>query len=203
MKTNSVLSFRNLIAAVLVAFTVTGCSTQRFYANYYADPKPRKTGYEDLKAVANPQPVYLVFDMYSAEGSFPEATRKIGPKIVRVLHSSGLFSSVSSVGSENIARIQISMRETAVLTGHETKTLPEGLSSGLVGSKGAIVYSFTASYQPPGKDGLKKTYPHAVHIVDGTNPALGMPMTATHAVDTVVEQVVLNFLRDLQTADKL
>jgi hypothetical protein len=195
----------SLSAVVAAILFVAGCSSPMFYANYYADPKPRKTRYEDLKAVANPQPVYLVFDMYSAEGSFPEATRKLGPKIVRVLQNSGLFSTVSSVGSDNIARIQISMRETAILTGHETKTLPEGLTSGLVGSKGAIVYSFTASYQPPGNEGLKKTYPHAVHIVEGTNPALGdsMPLTAAHAVDAVVEQVVLNFLRELQTADKL
>jgi hypothetical protein len=206
MKSKIVLPVWGLLAAATLAvLIVAGCSTQSFYANYYADPKPRKTRYEDLKAVAKPQPVYLVFDMYSAEGSFPEATRKLGPKVVRVLQNSGLFSSVASVGSENIARFQLSMRETAVLTGQETKTLPEGLSSGLVGSRGAIVYSFTAAYQPPGKEGLKKVYPHAVHIVEGTNPALGdsMPMTASHAVDAVVEQVVLNFLRDLQTADKL
>jgi len=206
MKSKIVSPAWGMLAAVTLAvLVIAGCSMQSFYANYYADPKPRKTRYEDLKAVANPQPVYLVFDMYSAEGSFPEATAKLGPKVARVLKRSGLFSSVVNVGSENIARIQLSMRETALLTGHETKTLPEGLSSGLVGSKGAIVYSFTASYQPPGKEVLKKTYPHAVHIVEGTNPALGdsMPLTAAHAVDEVVEQVVLNFLRDLQTADKL
>jgi hypothetical protein len=195
----------SLSAVVAAILFVAGCSSPMFYANYYADPKPRKTRYEDLKAVANPQPVYLVFDMYSAEGSFPEATRKLGPKIVRVLQNSGLFSTVSSVGSDNIARIQISMRETAILTGHVTKTLPVGLTSGLVGSKGALVYSFTASYQPPGKEGVKKTYPHAVHMVEGTHPALGdaMPLTAAHAVDAVVEQGVLNVLRELQTADKL
>jgi hypothetical protein len=206
MNSKTVSPARGLLAAAaLGVLLIAGCSTQSFYANYYADPRPRKTRYEDLKPVANPQPVYLVFDMYSAEGSFPEATAKLGPKVARVLQRSGLFSSVSSVGSENIARIQLSMRETAVLSGHETRTLPEGLTSGLVGSKGAIVYSFTAYYQLPGKEGLKKVYPHAVHIVEGTNPALGdsMPMTATHAVDSVVEQVVLNFLRDLQTADKL
>jgi hypothetical protein len=109
------------------------------------------------------------------------------------------------VGSENMARIQISMREMALLSGADAQSLPEGLTSGLTGSQGAIVYSFTATYQPPGKEAVKKTYPHAVHIVKGTNPALGdsMPMTASHAVDSVVEQVVLNFLRDLQKDGKL
>jgi hypothetical protein len=192
----------------LVALTVlalAGCSTQRFAASYYLDPRPPRTSYSDLVPPTTPQPVYLVFDMYSAQGSFPEATQKLGPKIVHVLKNSGLFSSVASVGSENIARIQISMRETAVLTGNDTKSLPKGLTSELAGSRGAIVYSFTAYYQLPGGQAVKKVYPHAIHVVDANSAALGdaLPMTGAHAVDVMVEQVVLNFLRELQTERKL
>jgi len=194
-----------LVALGLGLASLGGCSTQQFYANYYLDPKPAKLSYDDLKPVANPRPVYLVFDMYSAEGSFPEATRKLAPKIVHVLDYSRLFSSVSKVGSENMARIQISMRETAVLSGQDAKSLPDGLTSGLRGSQGVIIYQFTASYQPPGKEIVKKVYPHAIHIVKGSNPALGdaLPMTASHAVDAMIEQVVLHFLRDLQNEGKL
>jgi hypothetical protein len=194
-----------LVVVGLGLAALAGCSTGQFYANYYVDPKPPKTSYADLKPAAHPKPVYLVFDMYTPEGSFPEATRKIGPKIFRVLDDSRLFSSVSKVGSENIARIQVSMREAAVLTGHDAKSLPDGLTSGLRGSKGAIVYQFTASYQPPGKDAVKKVYPHAVHIVEGNSPLLAdaTPMTASHAVDAVVEQVMLTFLRDLQKDGQL
>ena len=52
---------------------------------------------------------------------------------------------------------------------------------------------------------MKKIYSHAVHIVEGNSTALGdaLPMTASHAVDTMVEQVMLNFLRDLQKERKL
>jgi hypothetical protein len=157
MKTNVSSSPRNLLVPItLVALALAGCSTQRFSASYYLDPKPPHASYADLIAPADPQPVYLVFDMYSAEGSFPEATRKIGPKIARILKQSSLFSSVASVGSENIARIQVSMRESAVATGQDTKSLPPGLTSNLTGSRGAIVYSFTAYYQPPGKPVVKK-----------------------------------------------
>jgi hypothetical protein len=196
---------RSILLLALAILALAGCATQRFVADYYLDPRPPRMSYSDLATPTNPQPVYLVFDMYSAQGSFPEATQKIGPKIVHVLKSSGLFSSVASVGSENIARIQMSMRETAVLTGQETKSLPKGLTSGLTGSRGAIVYSFTAYYQPPGGPAVKKVYPHAIHIVEGNSPQLGeaLPMTGAHAVDTMVEQVVLNFLHDLQAERKL
>ena len=205
--TSNVSSLRHglLLPVALASLALAGCSTQRFSASYYLDPKPPRASYADLVTPANPQPVYLVFDMYSAEGSFPEATRKIGPKIVRILNQSGLFSTVANVGSENIARIQISMRETAAVTGHDTKSLPPGLTSSLAGSRGAIVYSFTAYYQPPGRNAVKKVYPHAVHIVEGDSPELGdaLPMTGSHAVDVMVEQVMLNFLRDLQKERQL
>jgi hypothetical protein len=195
---------RTVLLAALAALA-GGCASERFYANYYVDPKPPQVAYSDLKKPSSPNPVYLVFDMYSAEGSFPEATRKIGPKVARVLQNSHLFSNVSSVGSENIPRLQLSMRETAVLTGHDAKALPDGLTSGLSGSRGVIVYQFTAQYQAPGKEAVKKVYPHAVHIVEGTDPKLGdsMPLTAAHAVDEMVERVTLNLLRDLQREGKL
>jgi hypothetical protein len=182
-----------------------GCSTQRFYANYYLDPKPPTLSTADLTPPPSPQPVYVVFDMYQGTSSFPEATRKLAPKVAETIDRSGLFSGVSKVGSENMARIQVSMRETAVLSGADARTLPEGLTSGLSGSKGAIVYQFTLAYQPPGKDAYRRTLPHAVHIVEGSPAALAnsSPMTAAHAVDAMVEQVILRFLRDLQREKKL
>ena len=192
-----------LFALILVS--ITGCSTQQFYASYYIDPKPAYVEYSELVPPVDRQPVYLVFDMYSAEGSFPEATRKLAPKVAQTIRDSRLFSTVSKVGSENMARIQISMRETGVLSGHDdTKNLPQGLTA-LPGSKGIITYAFTAQYQAPGRDVVKKTYPHAVHVVPDDRTGLGnaLPMTAGHAVDRMVEQVVLGFLRDLQREKKL
>src|SRR5215510_15468126 len=84
--------------AALAVMLLAGCSTQRFATDYYLDPRPPRISYSELTAPTNPQPVYLVFDMYSTQGSFREATQKLGPKIVHVLKDSGMFSSVSGVG---------------------------------------------------------------------------------------------------------
>jgi hypothetical protein len=191
-----------LSAVVLLAglFGLAGCATERFVASYYIDPKPPRLLSADLNKPAQPEPVYLVFDVYAGGASYSDATRKLGPKVSQVLEDSHLFSTVSKVGSENMARIQVAMKETAVLTGKEAATLPEGLTSGIAGSKGVIAYQFNLSYQPAGGSAVRKTYPHAVHYVNGTSPQLGdqMPMNASHAVNVMVEQVVLRFLRDLQ-----
>jgi hypothetical protein len=198
---------RSSHSALLLAgcLFLAGCSAGEFYANYYIDPKPPRLTYSDLKPPHDPKPVYLVFDMYASGSAFTEATRKLAPKIARTVEGSHLFSTVSKVGSENMARIQVSMRETAVLAGKDTRTLPEGLTSGLKGSKGAIVYQFTTTYQAPGQEAVKKIYPHAVHVVEGSSPQLAdvFPLTASHAVDVMVEQVMLHFLRDLQREGKL
>jgi hypothetical protein len=188
-----------------LSLAVAGCSTMRFSTGFCVDPKPLLVGYHDLKRPAEPQPVYLVFDMYSEEGSFPEATRKLGPKVVRVLKDSRMFSSVSAVGSENIAAIQLTMRETPVADSTAPNSLPAGLTSGLPGSQGAVAYQFTATYKPPGKPPVKKTYPHAVHVLGGkaADPFITPPMTAAQAVDAILEQVTLTFLRDLQREGKL
>jgi len=170
-----------ILCPVLVG-GMAGCSTQQFYANYYLDPKPPKLSVADLKRPASPQPVYLVFDMYAGGTAFREATQKLGPRVARIVEDSGLFSSLT-----------------------QTRNLPEGLTSGLAGSKGAIVYQFTATYQAPGQEAVKKVFPHAVHIVEGDSPQLAdsFPMTASHAMDAMVDQAMLRFLRDLQREGKL
>ncbi len=194
-----------LLVAAALSVALAGCSTMRFSTSYCVDPKPARVNYQDLKTPSNPQPVYLVFDMYSEDGSFPEATRKLAPKVVRVLKDSRLFSSVSSVGSENMASIQVSMRETTIGNSTVPGSLPAGLTSGLLGSRAAVAYEFNAAYKPPGQPPVTKTYAHAVHVLEGKNadPLVTPPMTAAQAVDVILEQVTLKFLRDLQLSGKL
>ena len=92
-----------------------------------------------------------------------------------------------------------------MLTGQKAKSLPAGLSSGLSGSRGVLIYQFNLAYQPVGKEVVRKAYVHAVHDAEGDSGEFRdvFPMTAAHAVDTMVEQVMLRFLRDLQKEGKL
>ncbi len=184
------------VAAALLA----GCSTQRFVAGYAIDPKPPRTDYSDLKPVANPQPVALGFDMHQGQASFPEATARLGPKAARFIEDSRLFSSIARVPSEQTARLQITLTAMATISGSEAKPLPAGLTSGLPGSEAAVIYMFSASYQPPGKPLVRKVYHHAIHVLNSKTgwQKNDEPMTASEATDAMLEQLVLNFLRDLQ-----
>lgn len=196
---------KSLLFPLAAVALLAGCSTGRFAAGYALDPKPARATYADLKPAANSQPVSLVFDMHRPEGPFAEGTQKFGPKLARIIEDSQLFSSLAKVGSENMARLQITLSEVTAVTGAGAKELPAGLTTGLPGSEAAVVYTFSASYTPPGKEPVKKVYHHAIHVLNSKTgwQQNSEPLTAGQATDAMIEQLTLNFLKDLQREGKL
>jgi hypothetical protein len=194
-----------LLIVACSAALLAGCSTQRFAAAYAIDPKPPRTSYTDLAPPASPQPVALVFDMHQEANAFPAATARLGPRVARVIEESKLFSSIAKVPSEQTARLQITLSEMASVAGTEMKTLPAGLTSNLPGSEAAVLYMFTASYQAAGKPPVKKVYHHAIHVLNSKTgwQQNDQVLTASQATDAMLEQLTLNFLRDLQREGKL
>jgi hypothetical protein len=193
--------FLILAAAGLLA----GCSTQRFVASFTVDPKPPHVEYRDLKPVAEPQQVALVFDMQNEKGQFPEATAQLGPKLARVIEHSRLFSGIAKVPSATTAKLQISLREMAEVLGDGLKKLPPGLTSNMPNSEAAVVYLFSASFQASGQSPVSKVYHHAIHVLNSKSGWIDNqpPMTASQATSVMLEQLTLNFLRDLQREGKL
>ena len=189
--------FLILAAAGLLA----GCSTQRFVASYAVDPKLPHVEFRDLKPVANPQQVALVFDVQTENGLFPEATAKLGPKLARVIEDSGLFDGIARVPSATTAKLQITLRDM----GDNPRNFPPSLTKNMPHSEAAVVYLFSASFQASGQTPVTKNYHHAIHVLNSKSGWIDdqPPMTATHARDVMLEQLTLTFLRDLQREGKL
>ena len=189
--------FLILAAAGLLA----GCSTQRFVASYAVDPKLPHVEFRDLKPVANPQQVALVFDVQTENGLFPEATAKLGPKLARVIEDSGLFAGIARVPSATAAKLQITLRDM----GDNPRNFPPSLTKNMPHSEAAVVYLFSASFQASGQTPVTKNYHHAIHVLNSKSGWIDdqPPMTATHARDVMLEQLTLTFLRDLQREGKL
>ena len=213
MKTNSVdlicnqkSAARPLLAlalAVVSLGSLTGC----LHLDYYVDPKPARLSASDLRLPAKPKPVHLIFDVYNENGPFLEATGKLAPKVLDVVTFSGLFSSIAKVGSENMPRLQIIITEAPLPASGElsNQPVPQGISANLPGTAGGVVYTLTGSYTVAGKPPVKKTYNHAVHVAssNGPRPKGARKMRAISAVEDIVEQMTLSFLRDLQAGGAL
>ena len=195
-------TLRLLLALALLAPALTGCLHQ----NFYVDPKPKRVSFDHLRVVKDPKPVQLVFDVYNEAGPFPGATQKLAPKVLEVVTFSGLFSSIVKVGSDNMPRLQLVIT-VAPLPGKDeapTQPLPPEVSSNLPGTDGGLVYTLTGTFQPAGQPAVKKIYHNAIHVAtNGPRPAGAKRMRAIGAVEDVVEQMLLTFLRELQTSGKL
>ena len=196
-----IVVFPLLAAAALLA----GCSTQRFVASYAVDPKPPHLDYSDLKPVADPKQVALVFDVQNDKGLFPEATARLGPKLARVVEDSRLFAGIAKVPSATTAKLQVTLREMGILSGDDPKKFPAGLTSNMPSSEAAVVYLFSASFQASGQTPVSKNYHHAIHVLNSKGGWVDNqpPMTASQATGVMLERLTLNFLRDLQQEGKL
>jgi hypothetical protein len=212
MKTNPIVSLRPLSTlrlapvlalAVLSAGLLTGCLSR----NYYVDPKPARVSFEDLPIIKSPKPVQLIFDVYNENGPFPEATKKLAPAVLDVVTFSGLFSSIAKVGSDNMPRLQLVITEAPLPAPGEptSQPVPQGVSANLPGTAGGVVYTLSGTYTLAGKTPVKKVYNHAIHVATskGPRPAGAKRMGAMGAVDDIVGQMTLTFLRDLQKAGAL
>lgn len=180
---------------------LAGCSTQRFIAGYAVDPKPQHVEFSDLKPVAHPQQVALVFDVQTENGVFPEATAKLGPKLARVIEDSRLFSGIARVPSATTAKLQITLRDM----GSDTRNFPASLTRNMPNSEAAVIYLFSASFQASGQSPVSKNYHHAIHVLNSKAGWIDNqpPMTAGQATSAMLEQLTLSFLRDLQREGKL
>ncbi|MGH8248274.1 MAG: hypothetical protein ACREUU_17775, partial [Gammaproteobacteria bacterium] len=183
------MKFNSLFPLSVAAGLLAGCSTQRFVASYTVDPKPPRIEYRDLQPVAAPQPVALVFDVQNEQGQFPEATTRLGPKLARVIEDSRLFAGIAKVPSATTAKLQITLREMAVLSGDDPKKFPAGLTSNLPNSEAAVVYLFSASFQAAGQSPISKVYHHAIHVLNSKSGWIDNepPMTASQATSVMLE----------------
>ena len=75
----------------------------------------------------------------------------------------------------------------------------------LPGTAGGVVYTLNGTYTLAGKTPVKKVYNHAIHVATskGPRPEGAKRMRAMSAVDDIVGQMTLTFLRDLQKAGAL
>jgi hypothetical protein len=187
---------KNLIALIISFFALTGCLQMRSYV----DPNLPQVSYSDIHVNDNSKAMVLKFEFRRNGKPHALATKQVLPQIIRTFNASRLFSSVSSSGSSDLAHFDIVMDNVADTGGAFGKGLGTGFTFGAVGSMVTDGYTFTATYTAPGKNPVTKAYSHALHSTVGNakGPEGLEPMSVQQALDTVIEQLVLNLLRDLQ-----
>ena len=166
----------------------------------YVDPKFRDADYLSIKAPDSPRPV-VVTAIFQTNGKPKKQLHTlVRKKVTKVLAATRIFTEAANAQTNQAGRLEITVNNVGDIGGAVGKGVGTGLTFGLAGSAVVDGYEMTAIYTPVGGSPVTKTYKHAIHSTVGLHSApKGMePVPIADAFDQVVEDMLLNFLRDLQ-----
>jgi hypothetical protein len=197
MKTiNLFLSSRLLILPALLVLSCSGCSN----LNSYIDPQFRVVSRQSLSPLPARVPVIIETDSQANGRPNDKPLQSLlRQKIIHVLWQSGTFTEAIDSGS-SAGRLSISINNLADGSSAVAKGVITGLSGGLVGSKVVDRFVMIATYAPVGNSQITKEYRHVLYTTIGarTSPPGMIAVPPGKAYETIVEDLILNFLGALQ-----
>ncbi len=198
---NSKLGGGAFIRRIVMAAAVVGASVLTGCASVYVDTATKEVPASEMKKVANPKPVQLVFEFQTKGAPNPRATTLLKDTVAKEVVDTGLFSKVASEPTPNIGMLNVTLNNVPLTDNAAGKGFVTGLTFGLAGSAVTDGYICTVSYLPAGQTTpIVKTARHAIHTTVGNaNPPAGVQKAPSmlDAVQKMTRDVVSNALKDL------
>ncbi|WP_232515258.1 hypothetical protein [Burkholderia ambifaria] len=191
----------SLLRSAMLASMLSLTALLSACANFYVDTATKEVPAAEMKQVAQPKPVQLVFEFQSKGVPNPRATDQLKDVVIKEVKETRLFSSVSADSTPGVAMLNVTLNNVPLTDNIAAKGFVTGLTFGLAGSAVTDGYICTVSYLPAGQSTpIVKTARHAIHTTMGiANP----PATAQkspsirEAIDTMTRDVLSNALKDL------
>jgi hypothetical protein len=192
------LSSKSMIKFCLLAmFAVifVGClGTQTF-----VEPRYHLVGYKDITPALNPTPIKLLVVAQSNGSENPKASVFWTQQVTRVLKKSRVFEpTLADFQGELIITVNnLGSRGTAVAKGAVT-----GLTLGAIGSNVTDRFIMNVEFHDASGQIFSKRYEHAIYTTVGNStPPPGLaPLGLGEALAAVSDDLVLHFIKDLQTS---
>jgi hypothetical protein len=184
------------VAFLCLLTLVPGC----FSPKTYLDPQFRKVSYLGLTQAENLRAVVVDVQFQFNGQEKQQMVRSLHARVTTVLRHSKLFYETND-HSAPTARMKTVINNFGSVGSAIGKGLGTGLSLGLIGSEVVDGYEMAAAYTPPEEGiSLVKNYKHALHTTLGLQkaPAGLQPVNFAVAFDQILEDMLLNFLSDLQ-----
>jgi hypothetical protein len=182
-----------VITIVIVPFLMSGCLSTKSYV----DPQYRKASYNDIAPVAE---AYLAnleveFQLNGEHKQSVDAT--VRSEVEKALYSINIIVP-TNLESELI--LKVTVNNIADLGKARAKGFGTGLTFGAAGSTVTDFYDIKIELYKGNEEALIKNYKHAIHTTIGNKPApLNVePATTAVAFSKVIEDAILNFIKDLQ-----
>lgn len=185
------------LASCILFICFTG---KAFSQKSYVDPLFHKANYEAIKKLSSTLPVKVIVEFQRNGNPLPAVNQELRGNVERTLTSAGVFKPTTEPNT--LVTISVTGNNIADLAAARKKGFKTGLTFGGKGSMVDDNYEFLCVYNDGSGKEQKYTYQHAIHTWIGRKkPQTDLePTTATNAFSRVVEDVILNFIKDLQDA---
>jgi len=173
---------------------LSSCVTTRSYV----DPQYHKAGYDSIHRLTAPIPVKLSVQFQRNGQPLPAVDNELRGYVVHTLLATGVLSPTDDANAA--ISFNITANNIADLAAAQAKGFKTGITFGASGSVIDDNYEFSFSYRDAGNQQYQTVYQHAIHSTVGNaaSPAGLTPTTPDKAFGVVVEDVVLNFIQELQ-----
>jgi hypothetical protein len=189
---------KKIIILALSAIFMTGCVAPKSYV----DPNFGKATYADVKNVEKQYNTQVTVEFQRNGEKFKAANQEVLNHVERTLRATRV---VTPSKVETDYSIKVTVNNLADMDEAVAKGFGTGLTFGAVGSTVTDYYEVTIEYIDKSGTSVSKNYKHALHTTIGNEKApfdSVMPTTPSDAFGTVVEQVLLNFIVEMQKDDK-
>lgn len=183
--------FLNAAVLMVCATALSACATTKIYV----DSQYHKAGYESIRQLAVPMLVKVSVHFQRDGNPLPTGDGELKGHVERTLRASRVYT--PTISSKVPVELIVIANKITDPTAARAKGFGIGLTDGATGSMIDDNYEFNFTYLSVNNHRpVQAAYLHAIHIGPA---ASGVKATALNtAFAQVVEDVVLNFIKDLQ-----
>jgi hypothetical protein len=166
----------------------------------YIDPQYRSATFRDIQYTNNP-PVVELSAQFQVNGShWKSQDADLLQHLTSFLKATKVFEPAETTNVPTVGKLQITLNDTGNMAGAAGKGFVTGLTFFVVGSEVEDHYIMTASYTPSDGKFFTGNYQYSLHSTIGIHsPPKGMEkISLSGAGDAVIQDTMLNFLRDWQ-----
>jgi hypothetical protein len=166
----------------------------------YVEPAHHQATADAIRPLAQPIPVKVIARFQVNGKPAPAADAGLQRQLEQALANSGVFA--PGADDAGAPRIEVTANDSSDLASARHRGYHTGLT---LGSSGSLIdddYDFTVAYRDMHGADYQAVYRHATHTAIGNHvsgPAGVAPTTPEDAFHQVVNDVVMNFVWDLQS----
>lgn len=187
----NIYRIKNVVFSAAILLLATGCS------NTYVDPSYGKVSYDDLTPQSPPLQWQLVTEFQRNGVAYPRADKILYTNVERVMQESKIAIPVTN---STAPELKVVVNNIGDINDAMAKGFGTGLTLGLVGNLVTDYYEMEITLTDGDKVIRKSGYKHAIHTTVGnaSGPTGVKSVSPSMAFSTVVEQLVLNALKDIE-----